>query len=376
MSPIKGLTSIRRLPRAGIIRLGVRVKTGKKCKCGGKNKSCLVCMGTGIIHRPKETSYFVVPPKVQEVYGQEPKKLKILIPVEDEKVFFKQFYYSYGKGFLLCKGDGEKAVYWDFDKGDYQTRKCPCEKLEQGKCSQTGILQFILPDVEESAGVWQITTHSRNSIIDINSGIDYVRGIAGRIAFVPLWLIRDEIQTQKMDKKGTIKGKHWTLKFSLDASLRQLQEAGQIPPERYFLPLPDESQVAGLSPANEENGEETLAVDAPEPDPVTTLILTNGKEKKCNRYEALKYFKKIEKEMTKMDFEMTLDIAGYKKPEQISDEHLAKVFSELVKQYKSRLETEDSPKAELKDDETKELPVEDKKEDESEDKEIDEELPF
>jgi len=197
MSPIKQLSSIRRLPRAGIIRLGVRVKTGKKCKCGGKNKSCLVCMGTGIIHRPKETSYFVVPPKVQEVYGQEPKKLKILIPVEDEEVFFKQFYYSYGKGFLLCKGDGEEAVYWDFDKGDYQTRKCPCEKLEQGKCSQTGILQFILPDVEESAGVWQITTHSRNSIIDINSGIDYVRGIAGRIAFVPLWLVRDEIGNYK-----------------------------------------------------------------------------------------------------------------------------------------------------------------------------------
>ena len=123
--PIKELSKIRRLPRAGIIRLGVRVKTEKKCRCEGKNKSCLICMGTGIIHRPKETDYFVVPEKVQAVYGKEPKKLKILIPVEDEEIFFKQYYYSYGKGFLLCKGDGEDAVYWDFDKGDYQTRKCP-----------------------------------------------------------------------------------------------------------------------------------------------------------------------------------------------------------------------------------------------------------
>jgi len=365
--PIKQLSNIKRLPRAGIIRLGVRVKTSKSCKCGGKNKNCLACLGTGTVHRPKETDYFVCPPKVQEVYGPEPKKLQILIPIEDEEIFFKQYYYSYGKGFLLCKGDGEKAVYWDFDKGDYQTRKCPCEKLEQGKCSQTGILQFILPEVEESAGVWQITTHSRNSIIDINSGIDYIRGIAGRIAFIPLWLIRDEIQTQKMDGKTPIKGKHWTMKFSLDASLRQLQEAGQIPPERFFLPIPDESQVAGLLPANEENGEKTPTVDPPDPDPVTTLILTNGKEKKCNRYEALKYFGKIKKEMSKMDFELTLDIAGYAKPEQIPDDKLAKVFSELVKQYKLSLEAETESKGYPKDEETKEL---------KDGEEINEELPF
>jgi len=196
--PIKQLSNITRLPRAGIIRLGIRVKTSKSCKCGGKNKNCLACLGTGTIHRPKETDYFVCPPKVQEVYGPEPKKLKIIIPVEDEE-----------KGFLLCKGDGEEAVYWDFDKGDYQTRECPCEKLEQGKCSKTGILQFLLPDVEESAGVWQITTHGRNSIIDINSGIRHVRRVVGRIAFVPLWLVREERQTQKMDKdKGACdKGK-------------------------------------------------------------------------------------------------------------------------------------------------------------------------
>ena len=196
-----------------------------------------------------------------------------------------------------------------------------------------------MPEVEESAGVWQITTHSRNSIIDINSGIDYIRGIAGRIAFVPLWLVRDEIQTQKMDKeKGAIKGKHWTMKFSLEASLRQLQEAGQIPPERFFLPIPDESQVAGLLPANEENGDET-ASEPPKPDSIPTLTLTTGKKIKVNRYEALRSFKKIEKEMSKMDFEMTLDVAGYKKPEQIPDEKLANVFDELVKQYKLRLET-------------------------------------
>jgi len=317
----------------------VRVKTEKKCRCDGKNKSCLICMGTGIIHRPKETDYFVCPEKVQAVYGKEPKKLKILIPVEDEEIFFRQYYYSYGKGFLLCKGDGEDAVYWDFDKGDYQTRKCPCEKLEAGKCSQTGILQFILPEVEESAGVWQITTHSRNSIIDINSGIDFTRNIAGRIAFVPLWLVREEIQTQKMDKKGAIKGKHWTMKFSRDVSLKKLQEAGQIPPERFFLPMPDESRVAGLLPANGESGEEPIS-EPPKPDFIAILTLTTGKKIKVNRYEALRSFKKIEREMSKMDFEMTLDVAGYKKPEQIPDEKLAKVFDELVKQYKLRLETD------------------------------------
>ena len=42
-------------------------------------------------------------------------------------------------------------------------------------------LQFLLPEVKEAVGVWQISTSSKNSIIDINSGIDFVRSIAGRV---------------------------------------------------------------------------------------------------------------------------------------------------------------------------------------------------
>lgn len=338
--PIKGLSERRRLPRAGIIRLGIRVKTDKACKCSEKDrKKCFLCMGTGVIHRPKETDYFVVPDKVKSVYGMEPKKLKILIPVEDEEVFFRQYYYSYGNGIMLCQGDGEKAMFWNFEEGDYCEKKCPCEKLENNKCSHTGILQFILPEVEESAGIWQITTHSKNSIIDLNSGIDYIRGIAGRIAFIPLWLIREEIQTQKLDKNGAIKGKHWTLKFSFDVSLQQLQKAGQTPIERFFLPMPDESAAAGLLPMPK-NG------DANEPiklDPIATLILTDGTEKLVNRYEAMQYFKKIKAKMTEMDYSLTLETHGFSKADQIPDGKLGWIFAALVKQYKESASKEQEP---------------------------------
>lgn len=232
---IKGLSSRRRLPRAGIIKLGIKVKSEK----------------TGSEY-PQETDYFVCPPLIQEVYGPNPKELIIMFPVESEDIFFSQFYKCYGKGILLCRGDGEKGTYWDFDKGDFAKKDCPCEKLEAGKCKPVGILQFLLPEVKESVGVWQISTSSKNSIIDINSGIDLVREVAGRAAMIPLLLKREPIKTHRIEGKDIKIGTHYTMKLSLGMSLVEIQKLGQIPPARALLPMPDESQqsVNDLFPPN------------------------------------------------------------------------------------------------------------------------------
>jgi hypothetical protein len=64
--PIKGLTQVRRLPRLGKIKMGIKVKT------------------TLGVEYPQKTDYFVVPPEVADVYGDRPKALDIIIPVEDE----------------------------------------------------------------------------------------------------------------------------------------------------------------------------------------------------------------------------------------------------------------------------------------------------
>ena len=230
---IKNLSDKRRLPRAGIIRLGIKVKNE-----AGKEY-------------PKETDYFVCPPLVKEQYGDEPKEMVIMFPVESEQVFFQQFYKKYGNGVLLCRGDGESATYYDFDKGGFIEKECPCDELDK-KCKAVGVLQFLLPEIKEAVGVWQISTSSKNSIIDINSGIDFVRGLVGRIAMIPIVLKREEMTTQKMDGKKVIKGKHYTMRLSIGMSLMQIQQLGQIPPTKALLPAPVETQesVSDLFPPN------------------------------------------------------------------------------------------------------------------------------
>jgi hypothetical protein len=238
--PIQGLSDKVRLPRAGTIRLGI--KKTKIIKRDGKDVE---------VEYPAEVEHFVCPKLVQKVYGSEPKALVVMFPVENEEVFFQQWYRRYGNGILLCKGDGVEAHAWDFDKGQLQKIKCPCELLEKGDCRAIGNLQFLLPEVEEAAAVWQINTGSKNSIIDLNSGIKFIRAVAGRIAMIPLLLKREEIATTRVEDKELKRGRHWTMKLSLEGtSLEKLQLMGKIKPTEIMLPAADESQPEDLFPAN------------------------------------------------------------------------------------------------------------------------------
>ena len=223
---IEGLSDRVRLPRAGIIRLGIKKKSAN-------NKEY-----------PHEVDYFVCPDLVKEVYPGEPKELIIMFPVESEQLFFPQFYKCYGNGILLCRGDGKTGSFFNFDEGSFDTRKCPCEKLDTGSCKPVAMLQFLLPEIKEAVGVWQISTSSKNSIIDLNSAIKMVRTIAGRIAMIPLVLKRVPMETHRIENKEIKRGKHFTMQLSLGMSLLEIQKLGQLPPSMALLPAPDESYEA------------------------------------------------------------------------------------------------------------------------------------
>jgi len=100
-----------------------------------------------------------------------------------------------------------------------------------------------MPDVP-GAGVWQITTSSINSIININSSIAFIRGIAGRVRMIPLVLKRKEEVMQRMENGQPKSSKHYILHLDVDenVSLKQLQQFGQSTPETMFLPPPDETK--------------------------------------------------------------------------------------------------------------------------------------
>ena len=195
---IIGLSEKRRLPRLGKIRLGVKAKSQK----------------TGNDY-PTETPYFVCPPEVEKIYGKQPTELDVLLPLEDTAITIPQAYEYYGssKG-LKCIGDGETALRMKDDTHDMIERECPCELLEQKKCSKRMHLRVILPRVN-IGGIYQIDTSSFNSIIDINSSIDYIRALVGRVALVPLKLRRVKTETHHEGKKQF----HYTLKLELEADL-------------------------------------------------------------------------------------------------------------------------------------------------------------
>ncbi len=231
--PIKNLSDARRLPRLGTIALGV-----KKKAANGKEF-------------PSEVDYFVCPPAVQKVFGEKPKELRIMFPVNNDEVFFQQWNKCYGASALKCKGDGERAWAWDDELGGLKEIPCPCPKLEAGDCKPIGTLQFLLPEVA-GAGIWQITTSSKNSIIDINSSIAFIRGVAGRINMIPLILKREERQMTRTEDGKQKKSVHYTMKIDVAEgfTLKQLQQAAQVQASHVLLPPADETKDDLLYPAN------------------------------------------------------------------------------------------------------------------------------
>ena len=225
---ISGLSAIRRLPRLGKIRLGVKKvsqKTGKEY--------------------PSETDYFVCPAEIKSVYGNEPKELNISFPMNDPEVIFPQCYKWYGSSMgLKCRGDGETALRLNEDTKEMEERECPCELLEEGKCQQRASLVFMMPGIK-IGGVYQIDLSSYHSIVDINSGIDYARALLGdQIAFVPFKLKRVPKETHNEGKKQI----HFTLQLELDITNRQLQEiregkkVGYRADRQYEIEAPEEDK--------------------------------------------------------------------------------------------------------------------------------------
>ena len=294
---IQGLSEIKRLPRLGKIRLGIRVKKKAKderCKHGPED-TCMYCT------YPKETSYFVVPDEVAAVHGKQPTALDILLPVNDMSIVFPQAleYYGMGAG-LKCTGDGKRALRMNEDTRIMEGRECPCEYLTQGKCTQRGHLSVILFKVS-MGGVYQIDTSSFNSIVDINSSTAYIERMIGRYAMVPLTLTRNPIETHHDGKRQT----HYTMRIELKGDIAFInklkKEKKNIlvgPRIQLQAPVQDVSSFDGETAVEEGNGEqaevpptvEELAAEPEAPPAATTEALDMPAEPKTEQQSVYKQF--------------------------------------------------------------------------------------
>ena len=240
---IKGLSEVRRLPRLGKIRLGI-----KKISQGGKEY-------------PAEVDYFILDPQTpselenkkiieefEKLYGNQPKQIKIMFPVADPDVYFPQFYKRYGSAASLkCKGDGMVAACAtkefaeglkiigndEFGLPKVECKGKDCPHYQSKECSEVGTLQVLLPELP-GAGVWQLSTGSFHSIVNLNSCIDFIRAACGRAHMIPLVLERREQIMQHNGKKT----KHYTLHINLAIRLAQLQRYALIEPTKMLLELP------------------------------------------------------------------------------------------------------------------------------------------
>ena len=234
--PIKGLSEQRRIPRIGKIHLGVKVEHATR---------------KGVLY-PKATEYFVVPQEVAAVHGEKPTELPIMIPVEDEEYWASQYYraYSQTRG-LTCKGDGENCRRMvDTKTGDmagqnsgkveWKEMSCDgkeCIHYQREQCREVMNLQFLLPQVP-GLGVWQIDTSSVNSIRNINSSAELIRGIIGRIRMIPLVLSLEKQEVVNPDdgKKKIV----YVLNLRHGETLQNLITDSIKPIMELLAPIPDD----------------------------------------------------------------------------------------------------------------------------------------
>ena len=244
MSPIKGLSEQKRLPRLGKIHLGVKKKSPRT---GGEY--------------PVATDYFVCPPDVTRIYGEKPKQLDIIVPIDDEEVWANQYYrqYSRTRG-LVCKGDGvtcrrmvdiatgnvagkdTKEIAWRENLA-CDGKECPDYK---GKaCQEVMNLQVMLPKVP-GLGIWQIDTGSVHSIMNINNCATMIRAMCGTVAWIPLVLSLEPTEVNNPDdgKKKTV----WCMSLRYEGTAGALLSDSAKPHLQILLaaPIDDEAPVDRL----------------------------------------------------------------------------------------------------------------------------------
>lgn len=273
-SSIKGLSDRRRLPRLNKIRLGFKVKSDKG-------------------EYPAELPFFLLPPEVAREFGFKDaersvtrakemgcsrdmvlkfirdnysslaEEIEIMFPINDREVVMPVAlkYYGSSSG-IKCQGNGEEALRSvdvikegnpTIIEGQPKDAKmirveCPCgllktEENPKGACTQRGALRFMVPKVN-MGGVYEIPFSSINSIIDVQSGLDYIAGLtAGRFCMIPLTLRRIPTQTHHNNQKQV----HFTMQVIFNVSADVLNElrAGSnrviTQSSAFILPPPDDT---------------------------------------------------------------------------------------------------------------------------------------
>lgn len=244
------------LPRAGVIRLGYKVKKCQGCNRVNKAKfdTCQNC-GKSIKDRPSypvEANHFVLDdaPGVIEAIGEtEPTELKIFFPFDDQNLVFPNFMQFWQASSLVCRGDGEQILYAietttgrvkvrdgialnDFTEGREEIKAgqvMPCPGPERNRypkcqnCKPNAMLIVLLRDVPRLA-YWQISTTSIHNIVDLIKQLNMVKTTIGhltgtaRLTGVPFILkrVKRTVSVPKSNGQGRQRVEKWFVQLEIE----------------------------------------------------------------------------------------------------------------------------------------------------------------
>ena len=232
MSPIKGISEVIRLPRLGKIRLGLKKEVEG-------------------LSFPEPTDYFVCPEEVKKVFGEKPRELRIMFPTNDPSQWASQYLRCYSESRrLICRGNGKTAVarvnsgIGDTELREKQCNPSNCCAYQRGICSNVMNLQFLLPECP-GFGVYQISTGSYHSMMNINGSLELIYYYYSRFAMIPLslQLVEQEVHPEERTKIARV------LNLAPRYSLVEMQKYARIPPgQALVLPPPDSEAPDDLFP--------------------------------------------------------------------------------------------------------------------------------
>lgn len=192
---VKGLESHARLPRAGVIRLGIKklhAQSGKEY--------------------PEETPYFVLPTDLRAKLGDRPTAIAVLFPADDpDRVFptsYERWQGTPGKAPLLTlRCDGERYVELPVAGGELvgacklpawepgqRRRPCPCGAKVMGRLN-------VIP-LEAPFGVWQVPMGGWQRCADVLGELQIFRRELGRLTDLVFSIERVPTVSQVTTEKG------------------------------------------------------------------------------------------------------------------------------------------------------------------------------
>lgn len=182
---IKDKPAVAHPPRLGKIKLGIKEFNQKA------NREI-----------PRSIDYFRADgdyaKEFHSIYGKEPKMINVMFPYDDIERCINEFYRSYKAGGLYCIGDGDTARrYSKQDDQFVDGHVCPCTALEDGDCSASIRLEFLIVGLNV-LGLWALETNSYYNRGNIRGALEITSATAGKLVGVEFQM---SIKMQKQHGK-------------------------------------------------------------------------------------------------------------------------------------------------------------------------------